>query len=193
MTIHRAPARRQQQGATLVVALIMLALITLLVVNAFTLSSSNLKAVGNLQARSEALAAANQAIERAIVGSFYTATTTQEWKLDINKDGTNDFTVVTSVPSCIRTAQAGAAYPSDVELGGAMSAGSSWNVDWEIEASVTDVLTGRRTSIARSPSKIRGKNSAPRVAPGATVAMAMRSDTKTVIRGLRIAKARTGS
>ncbi|UUZ64284.1 hypothetical protein LP417_03665 [Polaromonas sp. P1-6] len=40
---------RGQSGATLVVALIMLTLITLLVVNAFTLSSSNLKAVGNMQ------------------------------------------------------------------------------------------------------------------------------------------------
>ena len=40
----------------------MLALITLLVVNAFTLSSSNLKAVGNMQAREETMAAANQAL-----------------------------------------------------------------------------------------------------------------------------------
>ena len=135
------PSRRQR-GATLIVALIMLALITLLVVNAFTLSSSNLRAVGNMQSREETMAAANQAIERMVSTPFYNALGTQTWAVDINKDGTNDYQVTTATPTCIRASQASSAYPSDVELGAAMTAGSFWNVDWDIQASVTDSLTG---------------------------------------------------
>ena len=138
----RPVASRRQRGATLIVALIMLALITLLVVNAFTLSSSNLRAVGNMQSREETMAAANQAIERMVSTPFYNALGTQTWNVDINKDGTNDYVVTTALPTCIRAGQATSAYPSDVELGAAMTSGSFWNVDWDIQASVTDSLTG---------------------------------------------------
>lgn len=58
--------RRSQGGVTLLVTLIMLILITLMVTTAFTLSNSNLKSVGNMQFRNEALAAANVAIEQQI-------------------------------------------------------------------------------------------------------------------------------
>ena len=51
-----------QHGATLVVGLIMLVLITLMVTSAFMLSSINLKSVGNMQFRDEAVAAANKNI-----------------------------------------------------------------------------------------------------------------------------------
>ena len=68
-------------------------LITLLVVSAFTLSSSNLKAVGNMQARDESVAAANQAIELVVSSAFTDAPVAQEVNVDINKDGTTDYTV----------------------------------------------------------------------------------------------------
>lgn len=143
MNVVRTTRRAGQRGATLVVALIMLALITLLVINAFLLSSSNLKAVGNMQAREESIAAANQAIEQAISSpNFYSAAGNTVWNVDINHDGTADYQVTTLKPVCIRAAQSGAAYPSDVELGAAMSAGSTWNVDWDIAATVTDAATG---------------------------------------------------
>ena len=58
--------RRSQGGVTLLVTLIMLILITLMVTTSFTLSKSNLKSVGNMQFRNEALAAANVAIEQQI-------------------------------------------------------------------------------------------------------------------------------
>ena len=51
----------RQQGAALIVGLIMLLLLTLMVTAAFTLSGVNLKAVGNMQSRAEATAAANAA------------------------------------------------------------------------------------------------------------------------------------
>ena len=66
--------------------LIVLTLITLVVVSAFTLSSSNLKAVGNMQARDESVAAADQAIELVISSAFTDAPVAQEVNVDINKE-----------------------------------------------------------------------------------------------------------
>ncbi len=131
-----------QRGATLIIGLIMLVLITLIVVNAFTLSSTNLKSVGNMQVREEALAAANLAAEKLISAPFTNALGAQSFKVDINKDGTDDYTVAVAVPTCIRALKATVAGPSDVELGAAMSAGSTWNTEWDIDATVTDAASG---------------------------------------------------
>ena len=56
----------RQEGATLVVGLIVLVTITLLMVSAFSLSGGNLKAVSNMQYRNEAIAAANMGIEQSL-------------------------------------------------------------------------------------------------------------------------------
>lgn len=132
---------RRQRGATLIIGLIMLVLITLIVVNAFTLSASNLKSVGNMQVREEAIAAANLAAERLISSNFTNALGTQSFTVDINKDGTDDYTVALAIPVCKRATQGATAAPSDAEMGAAMS-GSTWNTDWDIDATVTDTASG---------------------------------------------------
>jgi Tfp pilus assembly protein PilX len=144
---RKAVGARAQRGATLIVALIIFALITLLGINAFMLSTSNLKAVNNMQIRDEAIASANQAIERVISAPFYNALGTQTFDVDINKDGTNDFKVVASKPSCVKASKASIGYPSDVELGKTMSSGATWNVDWDIAATVTDSATGASVKV----------------------------------------------
>ena len=58
-----AHARRPERGATLVVTLIMLVIMTLFAIAAVNLSGSNLKVIGNMQARTAAEAAALWAIE----------------------------------------------------------------------------------------------------------------------------------
>jgi Tfp pilus assembly protein PilX len=55
-----------QRGATLVIALIMLVLLTLFAISALNTSTTNLKVVGNMQARTEAFNAAQQAIDNVI-------------------------------------------------------------------------------------------------------------------------------
>jgi len=132
----------RQRGATLIIGLILLVLISLIVVNAFTLSSSNLKSVGNMQVREEAVAAANQAVEQVISSNFTSSLTAQTVTVDINKDDTTDYTVAVATPTCIRATQSAFAAPSDVELGPGMSSGSTWNTDWDIAATVTDAATG---------------------------------------------------
>lgn len=140
---HITPRRRaHQRGATLIVGLIMLVLLALIVVNAFTLSSSNLKAVGNMQARDEAIAAANRAIELVTSSPFTDPPTAQSVNVDLNQDGTTDYVVAVAVPACVRATVSASAAPSDVELGAAMSIGSTWNTDWEIDATVSDGATG---------------------------------------------------
>lgn len=132
----------RQRGATLVVGLIMLALIMVMVTTAFTLSSSNLKAVGNMQFRNEATAAANIAIEQVASSSFTTATGDETINVDLNNDGTADYVATVRRPQCIRATKAGDPILTSVSLPASMSAASNWNTVWSIEASVTDPATG---------------------------------------------------
>lgn len=154
-------AARPQRGITLIVGLIMVVLITLIVVNAFNLSSSNLKSVGNMQVRDEATAAANQAIEQ-LISSFSTASlSTQTFSVDLNKDGTTDYTVNTEAPTCIRretvgvctaigcenpSASCGQSYQGTTTTSSSATCGTVI-VDWDIRALVTDTNTGAKVRI----------------------------------------------
>lgn len=132
---------QRQRGATLVVGLIMLVLVTLMVVTAFTLSSSNLKAVGNMQFRNEAIAAANKAIEQVVSSNFTTATAAETINVDMNSDGTNDYMVTVEKPDCVRATKAGKPPPSSTSMPGLATA-ANWNTVWNIRAIVTDATTG---------------------------------------------------
>lgn len=141
MTRSRAPGRRKQGGATLIVGLIMLAVITLLVSSAFNLSTTNLKAVGNMQRRSEALAAANKAIEQVISSPFTVAPSADQIEVDINNDGVNDYVVTIAQPTCVWSARvnqvSGTGTASSLSLG--LPAGvTNYNTVWDIDASVSD-------------------------------------------------------
>lgn len=155
LQVHR---RAGQRGATLIIGLIMLVLITLIVVSAFTMSSSNLKSVGNMQAREESIAAASQAIETLIsTGStaFYNTTSAVTYTVDINKDGTPDYSVVVAPPLCVGSRQASQAAPSDVELPAALQSGADWNTDWDIDATVTDLKGSGATVRVRQGVRVR--------------------------------------
>lgn len=145
--VPRGINAKAQRGATLIVGLIMLVLITLIVVNAFTLSSTNLKSVGNMQVRSEAIAAANQVIESVISSPFTNALGVQTVAVDINKDGTNDYTVVVATPVCLRAVQGASAAPSGAETGGGLSGSTSWTTEWDISATVTDAASGATVTV----------------------------------------------
>jgi Tfp pilus assembly protein PilX len=136
------PSRAAQRGATLIIRLIMIVLITLIVVNAFTLSSSNLKEVGNMQLRQEGIAAANQAVETVVSSAFYDSASNYNIAVDIDKDGTTDYTVAVAQPVCVAAKQVSVAAPSDVELPVAMQSGAEWNTDWDLSATVTDAKSG---------------------------------------------------
>ncbi|OWW21865.1 PilX N-terminal domain-containing pilus assembly protein [Noviherbaspirillum denitrificans] len=132
----------RQQGATLVVGLIMLALITLTVTTALTLSSTNLKSVGNMQVRNEAIAAANNAIEQVISGPFAVTPASSQIQIDIDNDNTVDYIVNVSVPTCLynisETTSNGTGFYTDVETPGFEAAPPTFNTLWDITAVVSD-------------------------------------------------------
>lgn len=133
------PPPGSQSGVTLVVGLIMLVMITLLVAGAFTLSSSNLKSVGNMQVREESVAAGNLAVEQVISSPFTDAPVEQEINVDIDKNGTTDYTVKVLAPTCIKALIATA--PGVCEEGFPCTSGT-WNTEWDIDAQVTDAASG---------------------------------------------------
>ncbi len=143
--MNRLPARRHQYGATLVIGLIMLALITLTVTTAFTLSNTNLQSVGNMQFRNEALAAANKAIEQVLSSPFTSSPTAEEINVDIDNDMTVDYIVQVASPTCVRseaiatTVEEGNQSSADLDI---PDAAQNYSTIWNIEALVTDTASG---------------------------------------------------
>ena len=104
----------RQGGATLIISLIILVLMTLLAVSSFNLGKGNLQIVGNMQRQSEALAAAQEAVEEATsttrlfdnpTGVFLAPCAANAKCVDTNGDGTPDVTVtLTPAPACVKAA-----------------------------------------------------------------------------------------
>jgi len=132
-----------QRGAALIVSLIMLVVITMLVVGAFTSSSVNVKVISNMQSRDEAIAAGNEAIERVISSDFTAVPQPQGFDIDVNNDGINDYQVNFATPRCLGGAQIPAANPppSSLALGVAFNvvAANFYRTTWELVGTVTDL------------------------------------------------------
>ncbi|KWT72730.1 MULTISPECIES: hypothetical protein [unclassified Variovorax] len=158
----------RQRGAALIVGLIMLVLITLTVVVAFNVSISNLKSVGNMQTRNEAVAAANRAIEEVAASLLppnadgspsMVAPTATVSLVDINNDGKTDYTVQVAAPTCARVTKAsGGGGGTTTGPGGITGGGSTsgsgltalpdqYNAVWDISTTVTDAATGGSTAV----------------------------------------------
>lgn len=103
---------RTQRGTTLVIALIMLVLLTLFAISAMNTANTNLKVVGNMQSRNEALNAAQEAIETTLstpqfISSPLSAVpnpcgAANTLCADVNGDGVADYTTtLTPPPTCV--------------------------------------------------------------------------------------------
>ncbi len=134
-----------QRGATLLVAMVMLVLLTLMVSSAFTLSTTNLKSVNNMQMREEAMAAANSAIELVISSAFTTSPAGEEIAIDMNNNGTTDYTVTVAAPQCVSYTLAESASASSVTLG--VMSDKTWDTLWDIEATVNDAASGANMTV----------------------------------------------
>jgi Tfp pilus assembly protein PilX len=105
---------RRQRGATLIVTLIMLVVITLFAVSAFNSSNINMKVVGNMQSQAEAMAASQRAIEETVSHTDFYNTPANAIPApcgnapntlctDLNGDGVNELqTTLTPNPSCVQ-------------------------------------------------------------------------------------------
>jgi hypothetical protein len=137
-TPSRSPIHLQK-GATLVVSLLMLILITLLVTSAYVMSTSNLKSVGNMQFRQEAIYAANIAIEDRLSSNFDATLLNSTSSVDIDQNGIDDYTVNLTY-TCKRTWPAGATGETSLDL--PSIAGTAWYALINIAANVADTATG---------------------------------------------------
>ncbi len=135
----------RQRGITLIVGLIILTVTTILTLSAFTLSGGNLKAVGNMQFRNEAIAAANMAIEQTINVNFATfdpASYPTAVNIDIDQDNTTDYVVNVNAPICIRAAPAPINSTSLSGVNSNVTNSSDILVLWEIDANAVNQATG---------------------------------------------------
>jgi Tfp pilus assembly protein PilV len=136
----------RQRGVTLIIGLILLVLITLMVTTAFMLSSTNLKSVGNMQFREEALAAANAAIERVISSdAIFFAPAAQN---DIPVGG---YLVDVAAPVCLYATEVITSTSNDanpnihsegVGGGGVVGAPGFLDTYWDVAATVNDSASG---------------------------------------------------
>ena len=131
-------AHAGERGAVLVVGLIMLVLITLMLITALNLGTTNYRAMTNMQFRSEAISAANKAIEQVISTPFTAAPAAEEINVDIDNDTDTDYIVNVAVPQCISATPAFGADPSSLSLPTGMTVSSTWNTVWDLDATAED-------------------------------------------------------
>ena len=129
-------AVHRQHGTSLLLSLVMLVVLTLLVVSAIRMSNSNLKTVGNMQFKNEAAAAAQQAIEKQVMGdvsNFYTP-------VDQPITTIPGYTGTVFAPVCLKM-MAVSGYSVD------FAASAPKDTYWDIKAVVTDTRTGASATI----------------------------------------------
>lgn len=133
---------RRQSGATLLVSLIMLVVLTLFAVTMFNLSSVNLKIVGNFQQQRATEAVVQQGIEQLMstVTAFNAAPAASN--ICVNGTGTTSalcsasggYWIVIDQPKCNYTTAAKGYTKKVGEL-------TPEDTNWEVRASFTDPLT----------------------------------------------------
>ena len=168
--------RRRQQGATLLVALIILMLLALLGIGAYQTSTTDLKASGNMQARTEALNAAQEAIESVISTSQFVSTPANAVATpcgapntlctDYNGDGAAEYTTrLTPNPSCVATKvlkNADLDFGANADLGCVVGQAQTFGVAgtasgeslcastvWQITAEASSVSSGAKSTVTQ--------------------------------------------
>jgi Tfp pilus assembly protein PilX len=158
----------RERGMTLVMALILLILLTVLALTSFSLGNSNLQIVSNMQQREQAVAAAHQVIEETISSTRFFSTpeaaitnpcgAPNQRCVDTDGDGKDDVRVaLTPPPACVKaqsiknsdldlanTEDAGCSVGSNQNFGvaGASDGNSECaNSVWEVNAVATDMAT----------------------------------------------------
>ena len=139
-------ARKRQIGATLITALIMLIVLTLLVVSGIRASNTNLRIAGNMQMQAEAIAAAQQAIEKAISTPPF----------DVTTQTVGSYNVTFGPLTCLSARQADPAkerLPPNCSGGAEVGSLCYWTT-WDIAATAVDASTGATATAHQGISNI---------------------------------------
>ena len=136
---------RKQRGATLIVGLVMLVVLTLLVLSAIRSSTINMRIAGNMQMQEEAKAAAYTAIETVISSSTFTTTPPATTRVSIGKLA--DYPVTFAKPTCVSaypTVKTDPGLPEECTGSAGLMPVCYWTT-WDISASVIDPFSGAST------------------------------------------------
>lgn len=151
-----------QRGATLIVALIFLMMMSLFAVSTFRSSSTNMIVVGNMQSKQEGAASAEAAIDSLISSDLFTTdpllVSQSPVVVDIDGDSVADYTVkFVPPPKCFRVttlsgcgggaASSSGASGTAIEGGSASAAGGCFLREWNVRAEVTDPRTGMTVAV----------------------------------------------
>lgn len=128
---------KRQQGAVLLVVLVMLVVITMLGLASIRLSSTSLMIVGNMQARRVAENQAQLAVEQVLssIGPFNSPTAA------VAVSAPAGFAVTVGNRNCVQTAPA-AGYSAVQPI-------SPEDNTWEFDVTVTDSFTGARARMSQ--------------------------------------------
>jgi hypothetical protein len=106
-----------------------------------------------MQFRDEAIAAANAAIEQIISSDFTTLPVSSTILVDIDQDGSDDYSVAVQTPVCVQAVpiSGGVANLSGVTSG--VPSSTDYNSVWDIEARVNSTTTGAAVIIRQGVRK----------------------------------------
>lgn len=139
----------RQAGMTMAISLILLLLVTILIVTAMYLATTNIRSVANMQFRERVIDAANAQIEEIVASNFSSRLLVlADVPLDIDRDGRND-ALVDVRAECIQATVSSDAPRSSVSLPVSMSSDPTWSVTWDVSATADDPDTGASV-VARS-------------------------------------------
>jgi len=150
--------RAKQAGATLIMALIMLVLMTLLALSAINMSTGNLKVVGNMQYQQEATAAAQSAINQILSkGTYLSSPSTAPTSINVSVNGGTY--AVAIAPPCLKSSvsilksELSLSNPEDAKC---VSSGNPENnqsdcarVTWQVTATVNDAITNAKVELVQ--------------------------------------------
>jgi Tfp pilus assembly protein PilX len=169
-----APLRRQR-GITLVVAMVMLVLITLLALTTFNLGKSSMQVVNNMQNREEGVAAARQTISEALSSTRFITSPNDALAApcdgantrcaDLNGDGKTDIRIALAASKCVKARPIksseldfASAQDQGCVLGGSQSFGVAGSVTgdslcadstWELDATSTDENSSSQVQVVQ--------------------------------------------
>jgi hypothetical protein len=148
-------AGRGERGAvTIFVTIIMLLLLTVMILAAYAVSTTNLQMVGNVQVREQAIAAANYVIESRLSSNFTAAPTAlDDERVSMVADPNNpispgDYLVDLLAPTCVRATRVIRTAASSVSLPG-MTFGSGWDTIWELDATARNEASGAQARVVQ--------------------------------------------
>lgn len=143
MILTASPTPRRQRGISLIMSLIMLVVLTMIAISATYSTNSSIRVVGNMQMQDESLTAAQMAIDDQLGKlSNFTAPADRTLTVDVNRDGTTDYTATLTAPVCIGSKQK-AGYSAQM----AENNSAPITTTWDARVNVVSNSTGARVTL----------------------------------------------